>query len=219
MGRKVEWGIENAECRFFLLSSFYILHSFFFLSPRRLHPHMQTAGVLFLRIDQPSRSLIDPFVWRRRMASTKSGTTDTTRILSQPHAASESGMVSVTNMASMHEAVIRSIAGPDSTACVARTKTRRAPRSMTYLAAAVMVPAVSIMSSTRMTSQSSTSPVKPFTSETFGPERYLFTTPNPALSLSAYLTARTTPPASGATTTGLCSSYVSVSAAPKRCDA
>ena len=51
---------------------------------------------------------------------------------------------------SIAEFSIRSIAGPESTACVAHALTLTAPRSLSAFAAFVIVPAVSIISSTRI---------------------------------------------------------------------
>jgi hypothetical protein len=71
------------------------------------------------------------------------------------------GTVSVTTIRSIPEfsAARRSYAGPEKTPWVATAITRAAPSSRTVRAAAVRVPAVSIMSSTRTA-------VLPFTSPT-----------------------------------------------------
>ena len=59
---------------------------------------------------------------------------------------------------------IRSIAGPDSTPCTAHASTRAAPLSLSAVAAFVIVPAVSTMSSWMMQVRPSTSPITFITS-------------------------------------------------------
>src|SRR5205809_953057 len=67
-------------------------------------------------------------------------------------------IVFVTVTSSIGEARSRSTAGPDSSACVANAKMRRAPSRFSAAAASEIVPAVPIMSSGIRQSLSSTSP-------------------------------------------------------------
>jgi hypothetical protein len=65
----------------------------------------------------------------------------------------------VTTTRSITESVSRCAAGPENSGWVASAMTRAAPRSLSSSAAPQMVPAVSIMSSTRMAVLPSTSPM------------------------------------------------------------
>ena len=78
----------------------------------------------------------------------------------------DSGMVSVTTTSSSVEPWMRSIAGPEKTACVQYAKTFFAPRSFSTSAAFTSVPAVSIMSSMITQLRPSISPMTCITSET-----------------------------------------------------
>src|SRR6185503_19380363 len=105
------------------------------------------------------RELIEASSWMRRMASPSSGATGRTWIFDTRRACSDRGIVSVTTSASMADASIRAIAGPDNTGCVAHARTAGAPARRTASAAVQSVPAVSTMSSTRTATRASTSPM------------------------------------------------------------
>ena len=79
---------------------------------------------------------------------------------------------------------------------------RRAPSRLSASAACTSVPAVSIMSSMMIASLPLTSPMMYMTTATFGPSRRLSMMARPAWSRLAMARARSTPPASGETTTG-----------------
>src|SRR5690606_28389811 len=95
----------------------------------------------------------------RRIVSASSSATPSWRILPQPRAASDSGMVSVTTSSSSWEPLMLSIAAPESTGCVQYAATLVAPCALSAAAAAHRVPAVSTMSSTSTQVLPSTSPM------------------------------------------------------------
>mmetsp|Transcript_15928 Transcript_15928/g.42891 ORF Transcript_15928/g.42891 Transcript_15928/m.42891 type:complete len:218 (-) Transcript_15928:975-1628(-) len=121
---------------------------------------------------------------------------------------SRSGMVLAVTTSSSADFSMRSAAGLLKRPCVAKAKTRRAPNDLSSLAAAQSVPAVSIMSSTMMTSQSCTVPTRSVEPTSPALTRCLMMTARPGLqpmasspSLKSF--ARATPPASGETTVRL----------------
>mmetsp|Transcript_21963 Transcript_21963/g.68725 ORF Transcript_21963/g.68725 Transcript_21963/m.68725 type:complete len:229 (+) Transcript_21963:355-1041(+) len=159
-------------------------------------------------------------VWMARMASAMSLPTESCRTLRvDSRSFCGSLMVLETIISSTLEASMSSPAVPEKRACVEKPKTRRAPWSLHMLAAVVRVRAVSMRSSTMMTSQPSTSP----TSVTLSPTllqtaRWGTSAENWRPSMKSL--ARATPPASGETMTGLTRSfmvkYVTAMGAAKR---
>ena len=111
------------------------------------------------------------------------------------------GTVSRTTSSSIHEFCILSIAGPERTGCVQHAQTFLAPLARSASAPFTIVPAVSIISSTRITFLPSISPMIFITSETFGFGRRLSTIAIGTSILSANFLALVTLPRSGDTTT------------------
>jgi len=115
---------------------------------------------------QTKRELTDSSSWILFIASPKRGATETT--LSLPNILSPMGMVFVIMTCSMGELVSLSTAGPEKTPWVAQASTLLAPLFISMFAAATMVPAVSIRSSTIIASLPSISPTTSKTSALFG---------------------------------------------------
>ncbi|MNI91370.1 hypothetical protein D3C73_1490180 [compost metagenome] len=82
-------------------------------------------------------------------------------------------MVLVTTSSLSGDLSIRSIAGPESTGCVEQAYTSAAPYSIRALAASTIVPAVSMISSTRIAVRPFISPIIFMTSDTLGSGRRL----------------------------------------------
>ncbi len=99
------------------------------------------------------------------------------------------------------DSLIRWTAGPESTACVAQAATLLAPAFMRAPAAFTRVPAVSIMSSRMRQRLPSTSPMMCITSLSFARSRRLSMIASEPCRRFAYARARSTPPASGETST------------------
>ena len=97
---------------------------------------------------------------------------------------------------------MRSMAGPDSTGWMPQARMRRAPSRCTAVTACTSVPAVSIMSSITTASCPSTSPMRFMATAAPGLSRRLSMMARPAFSRLAIARARSTPPASGETSTG-----------------
>src|SRR3954467_15963679 len=106
----------------------------------------------------PSKRLVtEPSSKISRIARAMSGAIDSTVSLSN-RLSSSSGSVLVMTTSQMRLFFSRSVAGSDSTPCVDMASTSAAPASNNASAALVIVPAVSIMSSTMMQVRPSTSP-------------------------------------------------------------
>src|ERR1019366_7653200 len=105
----------------------------------------------------PNTALTESSTNIRRIESVSSSAHGSTRTFSgQP---TWTGIVSVTTISSRPDVRRFSNASPENTACVAAAYTRAAPSSLTVLAAALSVPAVSIMSSTITAVLPFTSPI------------------------------------------------------------
>mmetsp|Transcript_4275 Transcript_4275/g.13411 ORF Transcript_4275/g.13411 Transcript_4275/m.13411 type:complete len:237 (-) Transcript_4275:994-1704(-) len=154
--------------------------------------------------------------WMPRMAASMSLPTESWRILRvRSVMAGSRGTVLATTTSSRTHASMRSAAGPEKRPCVAKAKTRRAPKARSSFAAAVSVPAVSIMSSTMMQSEPSTLPTRCIEPTTPGALRCLRMTAREIsggsgrrVKPSMKSLARATPPASGETMTGLMRSFI-----------
>mmetsp|Transcript_26535 Transcript_26535/g.81591 ORF Transcript_26535/g.81591 Transcript_26535/m.81591 type:complete len:232 (+) Transcript_26535:97-792(+) len=154
--------------------------------------------------------------WMPRIADSTSLPTDTCRIFRVFSLTSAlSGTVLATTHSSSTQFSMRSAAGPEKRPCVANAKTRFAPKFRSSFAAAVSVPAVSIMSSTMMQSQPSTLPTRCIVPTTPASARCLRITASDTsggfgsrVNPSMKSLARATPPASGETMTGLTRSFM-----------
>ena len=100
--------------------------------------------------------LIDSFDITRRIVSANTGAIESCLSLSQSLL---KGMLLVNTISSNFDALTRSGAGPDITQCEAIARTDFAPASNITSAALQIVPAVSTISSTRITFLPSTSPI------------------------------------------------------------
>ena len=96
-----------------------------------------------------NRLLTDRSLWTLRMASANRGAMESCCTFSE-RLDSGMGIVSEKTSFSISDLAIRSIAGPESTECVAKAYTVRHPRSFNPAAALQIVPAVSMISSTRI---------------------------------------------------------------------
>ena len=119
-------------------------------------------------------------VWLRTMASPNRSAMDRVLILGQFRPFSDRGMVSVTKTDFKGEALIRSMAGPDSTGWVQQAWISEAPFSARALAASVKVPAVSAMSSKIITRLADTLPITAMALALFGASRRLSMRPRVA---------------------------------------
>mmetsp|Transcript_23087 Transcript_23087/g.68023 ORF Transcript_23087/g.68023 Transcript_23087/m.68023 type:complete len:217 (-) Transcript_23087:969-1619(-) len=141
-----------------------------------------------------------------RRASASSLPTDSCRILAVVWiTSSRRGIVLAVTTSSSAESSMRCAAGWLKRPWVAKAKTRLAPKDLSSLAAAQRVPAVSIMSSTMITSQPSTLPTRSVCPTSPALTRCLMMTASdgfmPTASRPSLKSlARATPPASGDTT-------------------
>src|SRR3989441_3783018 len=140
----------------------------------------------------------------RLIASASNDATESTFNLAHRRSLPLSGIVLVTTTSSNLDAFKRSRACPERTGCVQADQTRRAPCSRQAGAPWVIVPAVSIMSSSSRASRPATSPMMCMTWDSLGPSRRLSMIARLACNRLAKARARSTPPASGETTTRPC---------------
>mmetsp|Transcript_27776 Transcript_27776/g.69357 ORF Transcript_27776/g.69357 Transcript_27776/m.69357 type:complete len:206 (+) Transcript_27776:110-727(+) len=129
------------------------------------------------------RSWRDSFWWILRMASATS--TAMLSCVMRVHFLTRSldGIESVTTTSSKGDASILSSAGPLNRPCVAKANTRRAPCFRSSRAASHNVPAVSIISSTMMTSEPLTDPTRSILSILLAPARCLMSMAMPTSSM------------------------------------
>jgi hypothetical protein len=137
----------------------------------------------------------------RCMASASNGATESCLIFLHFRPSGLSGIVSVTTTSCNWLASILVMAGPESTAWVAQADTFFAPCASNVSTACVRVPAVSIKSSRIMAFLPSTSPIKWSALASFGAFRLLSIIAIVDPRRFAKALARSTPPASGLTTT------------------
>ena len=118
----------------------------------------------------PNMAETDCLPWMARMALASRGATDSCTIFLFSRDAADRGMVFSTTTSSSTESVMCELAAFEKRPCDAKANTRRAttqlqrallpPCSLSWLAALQSVPAVSIMSSTMMQSESSMVPTR-----------------------------------------------------------
>src|SRR5690606_28537179 len=118
----------------------------------------------FMIYDTIKCELIDWLFTKLLITSANSSDVERTRLLSL---FSFNGIVSVTISSVRLDALILSYAGPERTACVQKARTLFAPLLINKSAAFVSVPAVSHISSTRITSFPVTSPITVISATSF----------------------------------------------------
>src|ERR1700691_877035 len=112
-----------------------------------------------LRLYYKNNALIDVSSWIDCTARASNGATDNDLIFPQAFASLESGIEFDTTTSLILDSLIRSTAGPESTACVAQAVTLQPPYSSNASAPFTSVPAVSMMSSTIKQFWPCTSPI------------------------------------------------------------
>src|SRR5690606_4671121 len=152
-------------------------------------------------LDHSNRLVTEPSLNTSLIARASSGAIDSWVSLSNCRSF-DTGSELVMTTSEIRESLSRSTAGPDSTPCVATAITLAAPCSNKASAAFTMVPAVSIMSSTRTQVRPRTSPTTswPRTSCATSGSRRLWTIASGVPSRSAHRSAVRTRPESGDTT-------------------